>query len=102
MDLYYLASLQVLKVNLPLLGFVVCLIQLGLQVGYLCLCELLKRGHNFLDTGHFFSHSIVRLSSVLDRLLLECVHLVDLLTQGRFQELLTLVYILRDGRHLLD
>ena len=32
-DLYYLASLQVLKVHLPLLGLVVCLIQLGLQVG---------------------------------------------------------------------
>lgn len=101
MDLYYLASLQVLKVNLPLLGFIVCLIQLGLKVGYLRFCELLKCGHNFLYTGHFFSHSIVRLSSVLDRLLLECVHLVDLLTQGRFQELLTSVYILGDGRHLL-
>ena len=41
-NLHDFPSLQVLKVNLPLLSLIVCLIELGLEIGDLILGELFQ------------------------------------------------------------
>lgn len=83
-DLQNLASLHILKVDLPLLCFLAQGVDLALQVRDLVLGILLKGAHDFLDTGDLLGESLVGEASMLDRLLLQSVHFGNLILQRAF------------------
>ena len=83
-DLQDLASLHILKVDLPLLRFLAQGVDLALEVRDLVLGILLKRAHDFLDTGDLLGERLVGETSMLDRLLLQSVHLGNLILQRGF------------------
>ena len=60
------ASLDVLKVDLPLLRVLAQGTDFGLEFGDLVLGELLERAHDFLDSCHFLGQGLIRHSSMLD------------------------------------
>ena len=80
-DLQNLASLHILKVDLPLLRFLAQGVDLALEVRDLVLGILLKSAHDFLDTGDLLGECLVGETSVLDRLLLQSVHFGNLILQ---------------------
>lgn len=85
------SSLHVLKVHLPFLRVLARLVHLGLQISDLVLGELLQSAHDLFDAGHLLSQRVVRQTSVLDGLLLQGVHFVDLFPKGALEEALPLV-----------
>ena len=102
MDLKNLSSLHILKVDLPLLCLLAERVQLALQVRNLTLSELFKSAHYLLDTGNLFGQGVIGHARMFDRLLLKGVHLINLVFQGGFEELLALGDCIRDLGHLLN
>lgn len=101
-NLENLPGLHVLEVDLPCLRVLCRLIELGLQVSDLMFRELLERAHHFLNPHHLLRQRLISHARVPDGLLLQGVHLVDLLPQSALEETLSLVDRLRDLAYLLD
>ena len=63
---------------------------------------LLHSRHDLFYPRYFLSQGVIGQPGMLDRLLLKCIHLSDLVFQRSFQELLPLGDSFRDLSHLFN